>query len=66
MFTLYFSGEEDALSFTVWCGDRLQLQEIQQHLDLQGSKIGYVKKDLALKKSLSLNRAYVSKNIPKS
>lgn len=31
---LYFSGEQDALSFTVWGGNRLQLEEIQQHLDL--------------------------------
>lgn len=31
---LYFSGEEDALSFTVWGGDGLQLEEVQQHLDL--------------------------------
>lgn len=38
MLALYFSGEEDALSFTVWGGDRLQLEEIQQHLDLQGNK----------------------------
>lgn len=35
---LYFSGEEDALSFTVRGGDGLQLQEIQQHLDLQGNR----------------------------
>lgn len=33
---LHFSGEEDALPFTVRGGDCLQLQEIQQHLDLQG------------------------------
>lgn len=32
---LYFSGEEDALSFTVRGGDRLQLEEVQQHLDLR-------------------------------
>lgn len=35
---LYFSGEEDALSFTVGSGDRLQLEEIQQHLDLRGNR----------------------------
>lgn len=33
---LYFRGEENALSFTVGGGDGLQLQEVQQHLDLQG------------------------------
>lgn len=34
---LHFCGKEDALSFTVRGRDRLQLQEIQQHLDLRGN-----------------------------
>lgn len=35
---LYFSGEKDALSFTVWGGDGFQLEEIQQYLDLQANE----------------------------
>lgn len=33
---LHFGGEEDALTLTVRRGDGLQLEEVQQHLDLEG------------------------------